>query len=342
MTSKVNKVFRARSRGNRFYDPARKTLAAAVLIFEFACGGATADTYPDHAIKMVVPFPAGGATDTAARLVARGMSTVLGQTVVIENQGGAGGTIGTRQVVGAAPDGYTLLATGATNTFATAPLLYKLDYDPVKALVPVGLTTVDPGALVVTASLPVNTIHDLVRLAKESPGKLNYGSSIGIGPHFIAELFKINAGVNIVHVPYRGGAPMITDLVAGQVQMTVNGKSVLMPHIQSGKLKALAVTGPARWRELPDVPTLVEADYLKEPYDSLFGIVAPGGTPHEIIAKLNAAINQGLKSPEVVEGLAKIGIEPNPGTVQDFTDLIAREIPRWTEIVRVTGITVAR
>ena len=134
--------------------------------------------------------------------------------------------------------------------------LYKLDFDPLNALTPVGLTTVDPGALVVNAGVPVNTVQELVAYAKANPGKLNYGSSIGIGPHFVAELFKVNAGVDIVHVPYRGGGPMVTDLVAGQVQMTVNGKSVLLPHIQSGKLRALAVTGDKRWKELPNVPTL--------------------------------------------------------------------------------------
>src|SRR5262249_32030103 len=162
-----------------------------------------------------------------------------------------------------------------------------------------------------------NTIDELVAYAKANPGKMNYGSSIGIGPHFVCELFKLAAGVDILHVPYRGGGPMITDLVAGQVQMTVNGKSVLLPHIQSGKLRALAVTGDKRWPELPNVPTFIETGYLKGTYDSVFGMAAPVGTPAPIIEQLNRAINEGMKMPDVKEGLAKVGIEPNPGTVQD-------------------------
>ena len=314
-------------------------LLAAILSFAVVQPAAA---FPDRPIKLIVPFPAGGATDTAARLVARGMSVMLKQSIVIENQGGAGGSIATKQVVAAVPDGYTLLAGGASGTFATMPLLYKLDFDPVKALTPVGLTTVDPGALVVNAGVPVNTIQELVAFAKANPGKMNYGSSIGIGPHFVAELFKVNTGTDIIHVPYRGGGPMITDLIAGQVQMTVNGKSVLLPHIQSGKLKALAVTGAKRWPELPNVPTLIEAGYLNASYDSYFGIIAPAGTPPAAIEILNRAINDGMKLPDVAEGLAKLGIEPNPGSVKDFNDFIAAEIPRWREVVRVTNIKIGQ
>jgi tripartite-type tricarboxylate transporter receptor subunit TctC len=302
--------------------------------------GGVACAYPDRPIKLVVPFPAGGATDTAARLVARGASSVLGQPILIENQGGAGGTIALKQVIAAPADGYTLLSVGVSGTFVTQKLLFNLDFDPAKLLTPVALTTIDHGALVVNAGVPVNTIDELVAYAKTNPGKLNYGSSIGIGPHFVVELFKRAAGVNIVHVPYRGGGPMVTDLVAGQVQMTVNGKSVLLPHIQSGKLKALAVTGDKRWPELPAVPTFIETGYLKDNYDSVFGIVAPTGTPQPIVEQLNRSINDGLNNPEVRDGLAKLGIEPNPGSVKDFSDFIAEATPRWTEIVHITGIKV--
>jgi tripartite-type tricarboxylate transporter receptor subunit TctC len=314
----------------------RITLAFAVLN---SLGG-IACAYPDRPIKLVVPFPAGGATDTAARLVARGASSVLGQPILIENQGGAGGTIALKQVIAAPADGYTLLSVGVSGTFVTQKLLFNLDFDPAKLLTPVALTTIDHGALVVNAGVPVNTIDELVAYAKTNPGKLNYGSSIGIGPHFVVELFKRAAGVNIVHVPYRGGGPMVTDLVAGQVQMTVNGKSVLLPHIQSGKLKALAVTGDKRWPELPGVPTFIETGYLKDNYDSVFGIVAPTGTPQPIVEQLNRSINDGLNNPEVRDGLAKLGIEPNPGSVKDFSDFIAEATPRWTEIVHITGIKV--
>jgi len=301
-----------------------------------ATGTAQAQGYPERPIKLVVPFPAGGATDTSSRLVAQRMQAGLGQTIVVENQGGAGGTIGTRQVARAAADGYTLLM-GSIGTFGSQPLLYKLDYDPHKAFVPVATTVVDKIVLVVRPSLPVKTIQELVREAKANPGKLSYGNAIGIGPQLVAELFKVKSGTNIVHIPYRGGAPMISDLLAGQIDMTINGKSVLLPHIQAGKLTALAVTGATRWGELPDVPTLVEAGYLDAPYDAMFGIVAPAGTPAPVIEKLNAVINEGLRSPEMRASLAKLGIDPQITTPQEFAAIIAQEIPKWAEVVRITG-----
>jgi tripartite-type tricarboxylate transporter receptor subunit TctC len=298
-----------------------------------------AQSYPNRTIKLVVPFPAGGATDNAARLVAQRLQGSLGQSVIIENQGGAGGTIGTRQAAGAAPDGYTLLM-ASIGTFGSMPLLYKLDFDPQRAFAPVATAVIDKSALVVRPSLPVKTIGELVAYAKAHPGQLTYGSAIGIGPHFIAELFKIKSGTDIVHIPYRGGAPMVADLVAGQIDMTVNGKSVLLPQIQAGKLRALAVSAGERWSELPDVPTLVETGYMDTPYDTVFGVVAPAGTPAAVIAKLNATINDGLRTPEVRELLAKIGIEPLVTTPREFADLIAREVPKWAAIVKATGVRV--
>jgi tripartite-type tricarboxylate transporter receptor subunit TctC len=298
-----------------------------------------AQGYPDRPIKLIVPFPAGGATDTTSRLVAQRMQQSLGQTVIIENQGGAGGSIGARQVANAAPDGYTLLM-GSVGTFGTQPLLYKLDYDPHKAFAPVATTVTDKIIMVAGPSLQVKTVQELVLLAKANPGKLNYGNAIGIGPQLVAELFKVKSGTNIVHIPYRGGAPMIADLLAGQIDMTVNGKSVLLPHIQAGKLRALAVTGPARWPDLPDVPTLVEAGYLDAPYDALFGVVAPRGTPAAVIDKLNAVINEGLRSPDMRAGFAKLGIEPTITSPQEFADIIAQEVPKWADVVRTTGVKV--
>ena len=315
-------------------------LFVAVLASVLSAGtSAHAQSYPNRTIKLVVPFPAGGATDNAARLVAQRLQGSLGQSVIIENQGGAGGTIGTRQAAGAAPDGYTLLM-ASIGTFGSMPLLYKLDFDPQRAFAPVATAVIDKSALVVRPSLPVKTIGELVAYAKAHPGQLTYGSAIGIGPHFIVELFKIRSGTDIVHIPYRGGAPMVADLVAGQIDMTVNGKSVLLPQIQAGKLRALAVTAGERWSELPDVPTLVETGYMDAPYDTVFGVVAPAGTPAEVIAKLNTTINQGLRSPEVRELLAKIGIEPIITTPQEFADIIAREVPKWAAIVKATGVRV--
>jgi tripartite-type tricarboxylate transporter receptor subunit TctC len=317
-----------------------RLLFAAVLASVLsACTAVHAQSYPNRTIKLVVPFPAGGATDNAARLVAQRLQGSLGQSVIIENQGGAGGTIGTRQAAGAAPDGYTLLM-ASIGTFGSMPLLYKLDFDPQRAFAPVATAVIDKSALVVRPSLPVKTIGELVAHAKAHPGQLTYGSAIGIGPHFIAELFKIKSGTDIVHIPYRGGAPMVADLVAGQIDMTVNGKSVLLPQIQAGKLRALAVAAGERWSELPDVPTLVETGYMDAPYDTVFGVVAPAGTPAAVIAKLNATVNEGLRSPQMRELLAKIGIEPLITTPQEFADIIAREVPKWAAIVKATGVRV--
>ena len=318
--------------------PMMRFLFAAVLAGVLSAG-VHAQSYPNRTIKLVVPFPAGGATDNAARLVAQRLQGSLGQSVIIENQGGAGGTIGTRQAAGAAPDGYTLLM-ASIGTFGSMPLLYKLDFDPQRAFAPVATAVIDKSALVVRPSLPVKTIGELVAYAKAHPGQLTYGSAIGIGPHFIAELFKIKSGTDIVHIPYRGGAPMVADLVAGQIDMTVNGKSVLLPQIQAGKLRALAVAAGERWSELPDVPTLVETGYMDTPYDTVFGVVAPAGTPAAVIAKLNATINDGLRMPQVRELLAKIGIEPLITTPQEFADIIAREVPKWAAIVKATGVRV--
>jgi len=315
-------------------------LFVAVLASVLSAGtSAHAQSYPNRTIKLVVPFPAGGATDNAARLVAQRLQGSLGQSVIIENQGGAGGTIGTRQAAGAAPDGYTLLM-ASIGTFGSMPLLYKLDFDPQRAFAPVATAVIDKSALVVRPSLPVKTIGELVAYAKAHPGQMTYGSAIGIGPHFIVELFKIRSGTDIVHIPYRGGAPMVADLVAGQIDMTVNGKSVLLPQIQAGKLRALAVAAGERWSELPDVPTLVETGYMDTPYDTVFGVVAPAGTPAAVIAKLNATINDGLRMPQVRELLAKIGIEPLITTPQEFADIIAREVPKWAAIVKATGVRV--
>ena len=225
-------------------------------------------------------------------------------------------------------------------TFGSQPLLYKLEFDPARAFVPVATVVIDKSALVSGPSLPVKTIGELVRYAKAHPGKLSYGSSIGIGPHFIAELFKIKSGTDIVHIPYRGGAPMISDLIAGQIDMTVNGKSALLPQIQAGKLRVLAVAAGERWPEFPDVPTLVETGYLDTPYDTVFGVVAPTGTPAAAIARLNTTINEALRSPQMRERLAKIGIDPLITTPQEFADIIAREIPKWAAIVKATGIRI--
>jgi tripartite-type tricarboxylate transporter receptor subunit TctC len=316
-------------------------LIASAILSALTAASAYAQTYPTKPVKLVVGFPAGGATDTTARLIAQRMQASLGQTIVVENIAGAGGSIAAKQVAAAAADGYTLMMT-STSSFGTMPHLYKLDYDPVKAFVPIATAVVDKGVLVVGPSWPVKTVQEMVAQAKANPGKFNYGSAIGIGPHFVFELFKRKAGVNIVHVPYRGGGPMIADLIGGQIHATVNGKSVLRQHIASGKVHALGVSAAKRWDDMKDVPTLMEVGFLDAPYDTLFGIVAPAGVPAPIVARLNAVINDGLRSPEMRAGLGKLGIEPHITTPAEFAKLVAEEAPRWGQAAALTGIKVQK
>jgi tripartite-type tricarboxylate transporter receptor subunit TctC len=314
-------------------------LIAAVALASLLAAPAHAQSYPSKPIKLVVGFPAGGATDTTARLIAQRMQASLGQTIVVENVAGAGGSIAAKQVVAQPADGYTLMMT-TTSAFGTMPRLYKLDYDPVKAFVPIATLVVDKSVLVAGPAWPVKSVQEMVAQAKAAPGKFNYGSAIGIGPHFVFELFKRKAGVNIVHVPYRGGGPMIADLIGGQIHATVNGKSVLRQHIASGKVRAVGVSAAKRWDDMKDVPTLMEVGFLDAPYDTMFGIVAPAGVPAPIVARLNAVINDGLRSAEMRASLDKLGIEPHITTPAEFAKLVAEEAPRWGQAVALTGIKV--
>ena len=315
------------------------TLAVGMLAIVMA-SAADAQSFPEKPIKLVAPFPAGGPTDTAARVVAQGLSARLSQPVVIENQAGAGGTIGAKQVATAIPDGHTLLMISTANTFGTAPVFYKLDYDPFKAFAPVATVVVDKLLMVGGPALPAKTVEEVVSYAKANPGKLNYGAPIGIGPHFMMELFKRKVGIDIVHISYRGIGPVVPDLIGGQVHLTISGKSVLLPFTQErdARVRPLAVTSRQRWPELPDIPTLLEKSYLDMPYDTLFGIVAPAGTPAPVIAKLNAAINDGLRSPDMKASFAKLGIDPVITTPAEFAAIIAKEGPLWADAIRVTGI----
>lgn len=318
----------------------RKALSM-ILATVVVCAGADfaiAQGYPSKPIKFVVPFPAGGANDSVARLVTHDLASELGQPVVVENQAGAGGNIATKQVAAAAPDGHTLLMVVPTNTFGTAPVLHDLDYDPVRVFALVGMLAADKQVMVVGPSVSAATVQELVQYARSNPGKLNYGSAPGIGPHFLMEMFKRKTGTEIVHVPYRGGAPMITDLLGGQIQMTINGKSVLMPHIAQGKLRPLAVSNGVRWPELSDVPTLLEVGYLDFAFETQFGVVAPAATPAPILDALNRAIAKTLQSEAVRTSFAKLGIEPRIASRQEFAKLVAEEGPRWANIARLTGI----
>jgi tripartite-type tricarboxylate transporter receptor subunit TctC len=315
----------------------------ALLAAIGACPGVVepghAQPFPARPIRIIVPTPAGGPVDTVARLVGNYLSTAIGQGVVIDNRPGAGNTIGSKEAAQAEPDGYTLLYSSASG-LVIAPMLQKnAGYDSLTSYDPIALVAQSSTILVVHPSLPVTSVKELVAYAKSNPGKVNFSSGgIGVLPHLIGEWFKSAAGIDIVHVPYRGGGPSINDLVGGQVQMTFEGTSVLVPLIQAGKLRALATASPARIAELPDLPTMVESGFPGFVSTSWTGLLAPAKTPGEVITKLNARINEAVRSPEFKSALAKLSNEPLGGTPQDFTNQIKADIAKWAPIVKALGL----
>jgi tripartite-type tricarboxylate transporter receptor subunit TctC len=326
--------------------PTRRTttlglLALLVITFmPIASPPGHAQTYPERPIKIVVPFPAGGPTDVAARLAAQSLSTKLGQNVVVENLAGAGGALGAKAVADAAPDGYTLLLGGTNVNAITASLSKNLGFDPIKSFAPVAPITVDFMALAASPRVPADTFQQFVQYAKNNPGKLTYGAPPGIYIHYAAEFFKIKTGTNFLFVPYKGATPMITDLLGGHIDMLFNNKSTLLTHFKEGKLKPLAVTSEIRWPELPDTPTMKEVGVVGFPREVWFGLLAPAGTPAVIVDKLNHAVNEGLRSAELRASLAKIGMEARIGTASDFAAALGEQVREWKTVVDATGIKV--
>jgi len=313
--------------------------AAALGLGLGALTSAQGEPYPARPIKIIVPTPAGGPVDVIGRLVANHLATANGQTVVVDNRPGAGNTIGSKEAAQAEPDGYTLLYSSASG-LVLAPMLQKnAGYDPITSYAPIALVAQSSTILVVHPSVPAHTVAELVAHARANPGKVNFSSGgIGVLPHLIGEWFKSRAGIDIVHVPYRGGGPSINDLVGGQVQMTFEGVSVLRPLIESGKLRALAVTSAKRLPQLPDLPTMIESGFPDFVSVSWTGLLAPARTPREIVDRLNAQINAGVASPEFTAALARLGNEPLGGTPQDFADLIKADIAKWAPVVKALGL----
>src|SRR5215467_1615473 len=298
---------------------------------------APAQTFPERTVKLIVPVPPGGSTDAIARLVTLRMQAILGQPVIIENQPGAGGLIAARAVAAANPDGYTLLI-GGIGTLAIGPSAKTPDFNPTAVFTPVGTVSTETMVLVVTPKVPANTLDAFLRYARASGGKLNYGSAPGIIPHFVSELFNLKTGAGIVHIPYKGAGPVITDLLAGQIDMAFNTKSVLLQLVKQGRLRALAVTSAERWPELPDAPTLTEAGIFPAPLEVWLGVVGPAGLPPAVVTRLNGAINAALESPELRATFASLGIEARGGPPVEMAKLLAEDAPRWFEIIRLTGI----
>ena len=314
------------------------TALLALLGFAVSHGPPPAQAFPERPIKIVVPFPAGGPTDVAARLIARALGARLGQPVVVENTIGAGGRIGAKAVAHASPDGYTLLL-GGTNVNALLGGLYtNLGFDPIGSFAPVAAICVDPIALAVNPGVPANSVQELITYAKKNPGKLRFGAPTGIYTHFAGEYFKVRTGTDIQFVPYRGGAPAIIDVIGGHIDIVFNPKSSLLTHFQEGTLKALAVTSEQRWPELPQVPTMAEAGVTGFPTEVWFGLLAPAGTPPAIITRLNRATNESLASAEVIASLDKLGVQAHGGSPDDFAAALADQARTWRTVIEATGI----
>lgn len=297
--------------------------------------------WPNRPIRMVIAFPPGGLTDVNGRLVAQRFQAELGQAVVVENRGGAGGTVGTQGAVRAAPDGYTL-AFAAPSTHVTGPILFPSPgYDGISDVAPVGAFATIGSIAVVHPSVPATSIAELIALARARPGQLNFGSAgAGGSVHLAGELFKMRAGVDIVHVPYRGGAAMLTDLLSGRVQMAFDNLPQILPHVRSGAVRALAVTSRERSRFIPELPTMIEAGVPDYDITSWFGVTAPLGTPQPIVARLNAIMRAMVADPAVLAQFQQMGAEPLSMTPEEFGAFLRSERERYAEIIRISGARV--
>jgi tripartite-type tricarboxylate transporter receptor subunit TctC len=313
----------------------RTAFALAALVISF--GAAPAQDYPSRPITLVVPYAAGGGNDVMARIVGEKMSRTLGQQVVIDNRPGAGGALATRQVAKAAPDGYTLVI-GGTGSLAVNPtLLPNVGYDVRKDFAPVGMIGSSAMIVLIHPSIPAKTIPELIAVAKKDPGKYSYASAgVGSGIHLGAELFAHMGGIKLVHVPYKGTGPALTDLLGAHVSMYFSSLPSAIGLVKEGKVRALAVTGTKRSDVFPDIPTVAET---LPGFEAVlrYGIVAPAGTPRPIVDKLNAALRQALADPDTIARMARDGTEASPGSPEDYATVIDREERKWSEVVKRSG-----
>jgi len=294
-------------------------------------------SYPTRPIRLIVPFPPGGSNDIVARLVGAHLTERLGKTVVVDNRAGAAGTIGTEIVVRSQPDGHTLLVISAA--YAYNPMVYKLPYDPVKAISPVTLLGTGPTSLVVFPGLPVTSVKELVALAKAKPGQMYYASAgVGSFTHLSCELFRIMAGIDVVHVPFKGGGPAMLEVMSGRTQYTMGTIVQAMPHIRSGRLKVLGIGSARRLATLPDTPTIAESGVPGYEAANWWGIIAPAGTPSAVVKRLHAETAAVLKTPEIQKWFVTEGAEPADLTTAQFAKHIASEMAKWGKVVKEAGI----
>jgi len=297
---------------------------------------ADAQSYPVKPIKVIVPYTPGSPVDVLARVVTQQVAARLGQGVVIDNRPGAGTTLGTKIAASAEPDGYTLLI-GATSFILSFSLYQNLDYDA-RSFVPVAMLAHSPQVLVIAPSVPAATVAEFVAYAKANPGKLNFGFGLGTLPQILGESFKIVTGTEIASIPYKGGAQAVTDMLGGRIEMNFGTTSTLLPLIQQGKIRALAVTTQKRSKDLPGVPTMIESGLPQLALIFSAGLLAPAGTPGEIIARLNAEINEAMRAPELEASMAKLGFEPQIWSPQEYAAFLAEEGRRWPPIVKAAGV----
>jgi tripartite-type tricarboxylate transporter receptor subunit TctC len=310
----------------------------------FAAAGfapAAAQSFPDHPIKLVVPYGPGGPPDVAARIIGAYLTNHLG-TVVVENHPGAGGTIAAKSIATSPPDGYSLLLATSGSLSISAQLYKNAGYDPVTSFAPIALISTSPLVLGVNAKVPIHSVAELIAYAKANPNKLNYGATTGTPPHMAGEMFKIITGSKYVFVPYKSASQASGDVLAGQIQMTFEGTTGIMPFIHSGKMRALAVTSPHRLPEMPDVPTMVELGIKGMPPDAWQGMVAPAGTPAAVTAKLNSVVNEGLSDPDLKSKIIKLGGAPKLTTTAQFADFIATQKREWGAVIKATGVKIAQ
>ncbi len=315
-------------------------MAGALLaLAPFAVERAAAQQYPVKPIRMIVPFAPGGPNDVIGRIIGHKLTEVWGQTVVIENRGGAGGTIGVDAGAKSPPDGYTVIMGGSSN-LAVAPSLYaKLPYDPLQDLVPISNVAIVPYVVTVNPSVPARNMKDLVAIAKTKPRFLSYGSSgTGSMSSLAAELIKSTTGANIIHIPYKGTAPAVTDMIAGQIDMMVADLSAVAPHAKAGKLRMLATAGSRRTRAAPDLPTVAESGLKGYAVDAWFGLVAPAKTPADVVAKLSGAVSGATKSPDVRQRFEQLGYDPIGDTSSEFAATIRSDIEKFARVIKAAGI----